>query len=51
MEKKRGLKAAPFVYCGDVQFESWEGEQPIAVNWLLAEPVPARLHRTFQIGG
>lgn len=51
MEKKRGLKASPFVYCGDVQFESWEGEQPIAVTWRLGEPVPARLHRVFQIGG
>jgi superfamily II DNA or RNA helicase/diadenosine tetraphosphate (Ap4A) HIT family hydrolase len=48
-ERKRGLNAAPFVYCGDVQFESWEGEKPIAVNWRLAEPVPKHLHRTFQI--
>lgn len=48
-DKKRGLKAAPFVYCGEVQFESWEGEKPIAVYGRLAEPVPVRLHRTFQI--
>ena len=50
MEKKRGLKASPFVYCGVVQFDSWDGDNPIAVNWRLAEPVPTRLHRTFQIG-
>ncbi len=49
MEKKRGLKASPFVYCGEAQFESWEGNNPIAVNWRLTEPVPTRLHRTFQI--
>ena len=33
-------KAAPFVYCGLVDFESWEGEKPISVLWRLREPVP-----------
>jgi len=51
MEKKRGTKAAPFIYCGDVRFETWEGEQPISVTFSLAEPVPPRLHRTFGIAG
>ena len=32
-------KAAPFVYCGPVDFESWEGEKPISVTWRLREPV------------
>ncbi len=36
-------RSAPFVYCGDVFFESWEGEQPITVHWRLREGVPTRL--------
>jgi hypothetical protein len=46
-EKKRGQKASPFVYCGDVHFESWIGEKPISVTWRLGEALPPRLHRTF----
>lgn len=49
MEKKRGQKAAPFTYCGEVAFESWEGDKPISVTWRLEETVPRRLHRTFGI--
>lgn len=49
MEKKRGGKAAPFVYCGDVVFESWTGEKPISVTWRLPQAVPVRLHRTFDV--
>jgi hypothetical protein len=49
MEKKRGLKASPFTYCGDVSFASWEGDEPISVVWNLSEPVPERLHRSFEI--
>lgn len=49
MEKKRGLKASPFVYCGEVRFDSWENEKPISVTWRLQESVPPRLHRTFDI--
>ncbi|WP_024352066.1 DUF3427 domain-containing protein [Aurantimonas coralicida] len=50
-EKKLGPdnKAAPFVYCGPVAFERWEGESPITVTWRLSEPVPRRLHRAFRI--
>ena len=33
-------KAAPFIYCGPVQFQSWQGEKPISVKWKLSEPVP-----------
>ena len=32
--------AAPFVYCGDVQFLDWSGERPITVNWRLPAEVP-----------
>ncbi len=49
MEKKRASKASPFVYCGNVQFESWQGDQPISVTFSLNEPVPQRLHRAFDI--
>lgn len=50
MEKKRGVTASPFTYCGDVQFDSWEGEKPISVTWRLRQPVPPRLHQVFGIG-
>jgi hypothetical protein len=36
-------RAAPFVYCGDVDFASWTGERPITVTWRLREAVPERL--------
>jgi hypothetical protein len=36
-------RAAPFVYCGEVDFIEWEGERPITVRWQLREPLPQRL--------
>ena len=36
-------KGAPFVYCGNVDFESWVGEKPISVKWRLREAVPAAI--------
>lgn len=42
-------KAAPFVYCGTVDFMSWKGDAPITVDWKLQEEVPARLHRELSI--
>ena len=33
--KIRGAKGAPFVYCGDVEFQSWEGDAPISVVFRL----------------
>lgn len=38
--KVRG-KAMPFVYCGELKFERWEGEKPITVWWRLRHAVPA----------
>ena len=32
--------AAPFVYCGDVQFLEWHGDRPITVRWKLPTDVP-----------
>jgi len=40
-------KAAAFVYCGDVQFDSWEGDQPITIRWKLAELLPESLAERF----
>jgi hypothetical protein len=42
-------KAAPFVYCGGVDFENWEGEQTISVKWKLREPVPDDLRETLNV--
>ena len=42
-------KAAPFVYCGLVDFESWEGEQPISVNWHLRDSVPSAMRTSLDV--
>ena len=42
--KKTGSKPTPFVYCGEVDFVSWEGDAPISVNWQLRNAVPPTLH-------
>ena len=42
-------KAAPFVYCGNVDFVSWDGDAPITVDWKLEEAVPVALHRALDI--
>jgi hypothetical protein len=44
-------RSAPFLYCGDVRFRDWEGEQPITVRWELAEGVPERLWEELQVPG
>lgn len=48
---KRGANnaAAAFVYCGPVQFESWEGDKPITIRWKLEEPVPQRLRAFLNV--
>jgi hypothetical protein len=47
--KIRGAKGAPFVYCGDVEFERWEGDAPISVTFRLRAAVPERLRRVFGV--
>jgi hypothetical protein len=42
-KKRAGGGAAPFVYCGDVEFAGWRGEKPITVQWKLPDAVPATL--------
>lgn len=41
--KLRNGKAAPFLYCGQPEFEGWEGEDPITMTWRLTVPVPEQL--------
>lgn len=47
--KKRGQVAAPFTYCGDVEFVRWEGSKPITVEWRLSTPVSEHLWRVWQV--
>lgn len=42
-------KGAPFVYCGLVDFQSWEGEKPISVNWKLREVVPVGIRKSLDV--
>jgi hypothetical protein len=42
-------KAAPFVYCGPVKFESWDGEKPISVTWRLDNAVPTAIQRMLEV--
>jgi superfamily II DNA or RNA helicase len=35
-------RAAPFLYCGECEFLSWDGDRPITVHWKLKTPVPER---------
>jgi hypothetical protein len=46
--KKLGQRAAPFIYCGEVDFVSWEGEQPISVTWRLRNPLPDHTYRAMK---
>jgi hypothetical protein len=48
-KRAQGGGAAPFVYCGEVEFVSWEGERPITIRWKLSEPLPARLRELFGV--
>jgi hypothetical protein len=41
--------SAPFIYCGDVTFDSWDGERPITVRWRLKDPVPERRWKEFGV--
>lgn len=44
-EKMRDSHAAPFIYCGQPKFLSWEGDNPITIQWELADPLPEHLHQ------
>ena len=42
-------KAAPFYYCGELEFERWEGEKPITIWWHMKESLPEHLHERMGI--
>jgi superfamily II DNA or RNA helicase/HKD family nuclease len=48
--KKTGSKPTPFTYCGEVDFQSWNGDQPITVTWRLREPMPLTLKNLLVLG-
>ena len=48
-EHKVGGKAQPFIYCGPLTFERWEGTQPITVWWKLATAVPGELRGELRV--
>ena len=43
-------KAQPFIYCGPLTFERWEGEKPITVWWKLGTAVPGELRGELRVG-
>lgn len=47
--KKTGSKPTPFIYCGEVDFVSWEGDAPISIKWRLREAVPPSLHSMLSV--
>jgi Domain of unknown function (DUF3427)/Helicase conserved C-terminal domain len=42
-------RRGPFIYCGEVDFVSWEGDAPISVRWQLRAPIPQTLWSTLQV--
>jgi superfamily II DNA or RNA helicase/HKD family nuclease/diadenosine tetraphosphate (Ap4A) HIT family hydrolase len=42
-------KATPFVYCGEVDFASWDGDEPISVKWHLRAPVPPTARKMLDV--
>lgn len=48
-KKLRSGNAAPFIYCGPVSFDSWQGEKPITVILRLEEPVPVHLREKLKV--
>lgn len=39
--------ASPFTYCGDLNFVSWEGDEPITVQWRMQQPLSDILTERF----
>ena len=46
---KANGRTQPFVYCGPLKFERWEGDKPITVWWKLSAPVPEELRRELKV--
>ncbi|MDG1206305.1 MAG: DUF3427 domain-containing protein, partial [Pseudomonadales bacterium] len=41
-------KGAPFYYCGNVSYQTHEGEKPMSVKWLLDRPLSEELFDLFR---
>ena len=48
--KKIGGRAAPFMYCGEIAFKTWEGEKPITVQWKPKSVLPDRVKSVVMVG-
>ena len=46
---KAGGKTQPFIYCGELEFERWDGDRPITVWWRLQDPVATALYPVLRI--
>jgi hypothetical protein len=46
--KVRG-QTQPFIYCGPLTFERWQGEKPITVWWRLETQVPLELRSQLRV--
>ena len=46
---KVGGKTQQFIYCGELEFERWEGDKPITVWWKVETPVPSEQRRVLRI--
>lgn len=42
-------RTAPFLYCGECEFLSWNGDRPITVHWRLRSPVPERWQSVLNV--
>jgi superfamily II DNA or RNA helicase/diadenosine tetraphosphate (Ap4A) HIT family hydrolase/HKD family nuclease len=42
-------RGAPFYYLGRVNFESWEGDKPITVRWVMQSSVPELLWKELGV--
>jgi hypothetical protein len=51
LRKRPVQKPTPFIYCGEVDFVSWEGNRPITVRWRLKEKVPRSLRSFLRVPG
>ena len=47
--KRVGQAPMPFIYCGEADFVSWEGNTPITVRWSLRERVPQSLWTLLKV--
>jgi len=46
--KRNQSGAAPFFYCGELEFERWQGERPITIWWRLKSKLSDSLWKLFK---